>query len=740
MSKLANNSPQAGIYSNMEAIRKKLQSCVPDPYILEWDGRPQVPIRYKINTIPDKVETYNLLWAEAITKRTGRKYEEENENYLKFCIPYEESTVYISLFQRTGTVMFQGNKSPYWADHNLLNICKEVESDKKGYLRPTHCIVCKEIGTNDMIVCDEEDCDKWTHHSCVSISDEEARNLTFKCKACTKNRPENPNLRNHENVTSTPLAKDKAREESSQHSSEDSHISSVSEINISSSISSSKDSSLISQKENLENLSKINYLRGLENKFMELAKDDSGNSESPSINGIKEIIQKVRESIAEELSQTRMSNNSENSITNENDPSIISTAPKVTNMNPLQFLYSSLPYAHRETNAILEQNIQILKEENSIKNIEIEGLKDKIKSLENLLELKNTPPSKEKHRLEYRDTKSIINEYKLLEDRNKMLNLQLSEAQKEKLIYKKNHAILQAENDELQQGLNQAREHQKMLQAPVPPVRYNKINKLKEKISDLKEQLEASNNVKQELETEINDKDHQISNLQQQIDIDENVKQNLNDLLEIAYSEINDLREKVHDTTFIIPNEDGLHEIPWREEQVESTYADDQIEEQSEITYAQMLKKQNQYDRLVNNEANEFDLPSSLQNKNNPPNIQNNEQRKSVNLHRGRTKNNQYNGQYKTYQNIYSRAEKRRREEIEYERTKNRPVCPWFLENKCHSDVCVYKHPSEHRDESKISLDVSSTKSNEYVTICKYSLENRCWFGEQCRNVHPNKN
>ena len=73
MSKLANNSPQAGIYSNMEAIRKKLQSCVPDPYILEWDGRPQVPIRYKINTIPDKVETYNLLWAEAITKRTGRK-------------------------------------------------------------------------------------------------------------------------------------------------------------------------------------------------------------------------------------------------------------------------------------------------------------------------------------------------------------------------------------------------------------------------------------------------------------------------------------------------------------------------------------------------------------------------------------------------------------------------------------------------------------------------------------------
>ena len=38
MIKPTNQLPQVGTYSTVEAIRKKLQSCVPDPYILEWDG------------------------------------------------------------------------------------------------------------------------------------------------------------------------------------------------------------------------------------------------------------------------------------------------------------------------------------------------------------------------------------------------------------------------------------------------------------------------------------------------------------------------------------------------------------------------------------------------------------------------------------------------------------------------------------------------------------------------------
>ena len=485
---------------------------------------------------------------------------------------------------------------------------------------------------------------------------------------------------------------------------------------------------------------------------MELAQDDSGNNESPAINEIKEIIQKVRQNIAAELSHASIALSNSSKIDTANDhlyseeetdsnqhDSSINISPHETIKNPLKSLYSSLPYAHRESNAILEQNIQILKEENTIKNIEIDSLKDKIKNLESLLELKNTPPSKERHRLEYRDTKSIINEYKMLEERNKMLNQQLSEAQKEKLCYKKNYALLKTENEELQEKLNQAKHHQKPSEAPQPPIRYNKINKLKETINGLEEQMKISENQKEELETELINKDLQISNLQQQVDMDENVKQNLNDLLEIAYSDLKDLRDKTHDTTFIIPNEDGLHEIPWGNEQLDTTYTEEQLEVQLETTYAEILNKQSRYDRLVN-----IDKNSSEQLSNHPTNSEKlpiNEQKRLKNDYRDRTKRNQYNGQNQNYHNIYSNAEKRKREEKEYERTKNRPICPWFLENKCYSNVCIYKHPSNPTNESEITLDdISSTTSKDYGTICKYHLEGRCWFGEQCRNIHKNKN
>ena len=218
----------------------------------------------------------------------------------------------------------------------------------------------------------------------MSLFDEDARNLTFKCTACVNNHLEKTLLKNNQNITSTPLAKEPVRDENNQHRSEDSSLSSVSEIHITSTDSSinffkSEDNSLESDKENSENKSKIEYLKGLENKFMELAQDDSGNNESPAINEIKEIIQKVRQNIAAELSHASiaLSNSSkidhlyseEETASNQHDSSI-NISPHETIKNPLKSLYSSLPYAHRESNAILEQNIQILKEENTIKNIQ----------------------------------------------------------------------------------------------------------------------------------------------------------------------------------------------------------------------------------------------------------------------------------------------------------------------------------------------------------------------------------
>ena len=75
-------------------------------------------------------------------------------------------------------------------------------------------------------------------------------------------------------------------------------------------------------------------------------------------------------------------------------------------------------------------------------------------------------------------------------------------------------------------------------------------------------------------------------------------------------------------------------------------------------------------------------------------------------------------------------------------RTRGRPVCPWYQNNKCYSDVCIYRHPKKQENsppENSITLDdISDTKSNyDNPPICRYYLQGRCWFNEQCRNFHP---
>ena len=75
-------------------------------------------------------------------------------------------------------------------------------------------------------------------------------------------------------------------------------------------------------------------------------------------------------------------------------------------------------------------------------------------------------------------------------------------------------------------------------------------------------------------------------------------------------------------------------------------------------------------------------------------------------------------------------------------RTKGRPICPWFLKNKCFSDVCIYHHPSNKENlqqSNSLTLDdISDTKSNyDSPPICTYHLQKRCWFGEHCKNLHP---
>ena len=70
-------------------------------------------------------------------------------------------------------------------------------------------------------------------------------------------------------------------------------------------------------------------------------------------------------------------------------------------------------------------------------------------------------------------------------------------------------------------------------------------------------------------------------------------------------------------------------------------------------------------------------------------------------------------------------------------RTRNRPICKWWLKNQCNSDVCIYRH-SEHEilNRSSQRSHANYVKSNR--PECRYHLQGRCWFGENyCRNLHP---
>ena len=69
------------------------------------------------------------------------------------------------------------------------------------------------------------------------------------------------------------------------------------------------------------------------------------------------------------------------------------------------------------------------------------------------------------------------------------------------------------------------------------------------------------------------------------------------------------------------------------------------------------------------------------------------------------------------------------------ERTRNRPVCKWYLRNECNSEVCIYRHPEseETSDPTPVSKEQNSNRP-----VCRYYLQNRCWFGDwHCRNRHP---
>ena len=84
-----------------------------------------------------------------------------------------------------------------------------------------------------------------------------------------------------------------------------------------------------------------------------------------------------------------------------------------------------------------------------------------------------------------------------------------------------------------------------------------------------------------------------------------------------------------------------------------------------------------------------------------------------------------------------------------------RPICPWFIEGRCNSQFCIYHHPQQKdkrpksynynyssRPKTTVANDYEPyhQKSNErYNKTCKYFIQQRCRFGEDCYYNHPNE-
>ena len=167
----------------MNEIKDKLIAHLPGPYVLDWDGYPQQPIRYRINTTREYAEIYSFIWTEAFTTVTGFQPSSE-EKRVKFTVPGPNCNIFISIFPGTGTVMLQGKQSPAWADANMVQICEIVKNDKKGYLKPAICSVCLQDGDDEMVVCDRTECKSWTHNQCAGLTETSARKTTYWCKNC----------------------------------------------------------------------------------------------------------------------------------------------------------------------------------------------------------------------------------------------------------------------------------------------------------------------------------------------------------------------------------------------------------------------------------------------------------------------------------------------------------------------------------------------------------------------------
>ena len=299
----------------MNEILDRLKANTPAHYLLEWNGHQSSPIRYRIEAPKDRIEVYNFIWTEAITKFTGVQ-PFDKESFTRFTVPYEKTNISISIFPSTGTIMLQSNLSAYWADSFMPKICQYINKDEKGYLTPSSCIVCEKDGTNEMVVCDNEFCQSWTHNDCAGLTEEAARSSSYWCKLCVDDfveRQEESSLEINYQI-STPSQNKHLHNKTNTIETDISSILNLSdtspETTMSSTNSNKYQGNPAKPLENLE--SSHSYLKQLHSKLVDLSKDDSVEEDLPEVTEIKNLLNYLREEVAKELSYSEKIKSNEN--------------------------------------------------------------------------------------------------------------------------------------------------------------------------------------------------------------------------------------------------------------------------------------------------------------------------------------------------------------------------------------------------------------------------------------------
>ena len=184
----------------MEKVRNHILNTLPARYKLDWGGKVNSPIRFKIFATKQTVGILNQIWINSLTKVTNGVFH-VLKKYTRCNIPYNNHTVTLSVFLN-GTIMFQGKSSVEWVYTYLNQVVRDVEheiEDCKGSLDQSGesdisntslviqgiCAVCDKKDTGYMVECHK--CFSWTHNTCDKLTEKQARKVPeYFCTHCRK--------------------------------------------------------------------------------------------------------------------------------------------------------------------------------------------------------------------------------------------------------------------------------------------------------------------------------------------------------------------------------------------------------------------------------------------------------------------------------------------------------------------------------------------------------------------------